>query len=150
MTTPPNVLLVLTDQHRADHVGFMPGSPVRTPTLDALADKLAQICLLVYFTLAPGPAFAPIPLWFLIVVLARDAALGAGWLVLRLRRGPVRVIHKAHGRLSSLLMFGILVWVTAAFYRPVLLPALWVAAALIVVSAARVERPSSSLGLLRV
>ncbi len=34
---PPNVLFIITDQQRADHVGFMGNSVVRTPNLDALA-----------------------------------------------------------------------------------------------------------------
>ena len=36
-TRMPNVLLILTDQHRADHVGFAGNDEVRTPNLDALA-----------------------------------------------------------------------------------------------------------------
>jgi arylsulfatase A-like enzyme len=35
----PNVLFVITDQHRADHVGFMGNEVVRTPNLDALAAR---------------------------------------------------------------------------------------------------------------
>ena len=35
----PNVLFVITDQHRADHVGFMGNDVVRTPHLDALAAR---------------------------------------------------------------------------------------------------------------
>ena len=37
--TRPNVLVVVTDQHRADHVGFMGNDVVRTPNLDALASS---------------------------------------------------------------------------------------------------------------
>ncbi|MDH4169557.1 MAG: sulfatase-like hydrolase/transferase [Acidimicrobiia bacterium] len=37
MTNPPNILFLLTDQQRADHVGYIPGSPARTPVLDQLA-----------------------------------------------------------------------------------------------------------------
>ena len=33
----PDLVLVMTDQHRHDQVGWFPGSPVRTPTLDRLA-----------------------------------------------------------------------------------------------------------------
>ena len=33
----PDIVLVMTDQQRHDQVGWAPGSPVRTPTLDALA-----------------------------------------------------------------------------------------------------------------
>jgi len=35
----PNVLVIITDQHRADHVGFMGNQVVRTPHLDALAQR---------------------------------------------------------------------------------------------------------------
>ena len=35
--TKPNVLFIITDQHRADHNGFMGNSVVQTPNLDALA-----------------------------------------------------------------------------------------------------------------
>lgn len=35
----PNVLFIITDQHRADHVGFMGNEVVRTPNLDALAER---------------------------------------------------------------------------------------------------------------
>ncbi len=34
-----NVLLIITDQHRADHVGFMGNQVVQTPNLDALAAR---------------------------------------------------------------------------------------------------------------
>ena len=37
MTKPPNVLFIITDQHRADHTGFMGNTVVRTPHLDRLA-----------------------------------------------------------------------------------------------------------------
>lgn len=35
----PNVLFIITDQHRADHTGFMGNEVVRTPNLDALAAR---------------------------------------------------------------------------------------------------------------
>jgi arylsulfatase A-like enzyme len=35
----PNVLFIITDQHRADHVGFMGNNVVQTPNLDALAAR---------------------------------------------------------------------------------------------------------------
>lgn len=39
MTERPNVLLIMTDQHRADHTGFGGNEVVRTPNLDALAAR---------------------------------------------------------------------------------------------------------------
>jgi arylsulfatase A-like enzyme len=35
----PNVLFVITDQQRFDHVGFMGNDVVRTPTLDGIAAR---------------------------------------------------------------------------------------------------------------
>ena len=35
----PNVLLIITDQHRVDHLGFSGNAEVRTPNLDALAGE---------------------------------------------------------------------------------------------------------------
>ena len=37
MPERPNILFIITDQHRADHVGFMGNEVVRTPHLDGLA-----------------------------------------------------------------------------------------------------------------
>ena len=37
--TRPNIVVFMTDQHRADHVGFGGNSVVHTPILDALADR---------------------------------------------------------------------------------------------------------------
>lgn len=39
MQQRPNVLFIITDQHRADHVGFMGNEVVRTPNLDAIAAR---------------------------------------------------------------------------------------------------------------
>jgi len=35
----PNILFIITDQHRADHVGFMGNRVVQTPNLDAIAAR---------------------------------------------------------------------------------------------------------------
>ena len=35
----PNILVIVTDQQRADHAGFMGNGVVRTPNLDALAAR---------------------------------------------------------------------------------------------------------------
>lgn len=36
----PNIILLMTDQHRADHAGFLPGSRMATPHLDRLAGSV--------------------------------------------------------------------------------------------------------------
>lgn len=38
---PYNIVLIMTDQHRVDHAGFIPGSRLETPHLDRLADSVA-------------------------------------------------------------------------------------------------------------
>ena len=39
MAARPNVVLIVTDQHRLDHTGFGGNAVVRTPHLDALAAR---------------------------------------------------------------------------------------------------------------
>lgn len=39
MTDRPNFLLILTDQHRADHLGYAGHATLRTPAIDSLADR---------------------------------------------------------------------------------------------------------------
>ena len=105
-------------------------------TLDAVADKLAQVGLLLYFTVSSGPAFAALPAWFFAVVLGRDLVLAAGWSCVRKRRGRVEVVHHWHGKAASVLIFALLVWVTGDFGRVVLGPALTVISVLIALSTA--------------
>ena len=38
----PNVLLIITDQHRADHLGCYGNHQVKTPNIDALAQSGAR------------------------------------------------------------------------------------------------------------
>ena len=37
---PLNIVLLMTDEHRADHVSFLPGSRVQTPNMDRLAGSV--------------------------------------------------------------------------------------------------------------
>lgn len=38
---PLNIILIMTDQHRVDHVSFLPGSKMKTPNIDRLAESCA-------------------------------------------------------------------------------------------------------------
>ena len=95
-------------------------------TLDAVADKLAQVLILTYLALRPGPAFAVVPLWFLAVLIARDAVMLVAFLTLRARLGAVHVVHHLHGKLTSLLLFGLLFVYSAGYagwdLTPLLVP----------------------------
>ena len=78
--------------------------------VDAVADKLVQVCMVGFFALSVGPVFRPIPMWFLIVIFGRDLVLLVGVLVLRARYGPLDVVHRWHGRVASTLVHGVLFW----------------------------------------
>ncbi|MCB9914810.1 MAG: CDP-alcohol phosphatidyltransferase family protein [Planctomycetes bacterium] len=81
--------------------------------LDAVADKLAQVMLLVFLTFDASGAFTRVPLPFFWLVVGRDVLLGAGSLLVRRRRGRVEAPHRWHGKLSSLLFFFLLLALTA-------------------------------------
>jgi phosphatidylglycerophosphate synthase len=105
-------------------------------SLDALADKIAQIGLLVFFTLDRGPGFATVPVWFVVFILARDLYMLTGWLIVRRKRAVVNVVHKFHGKLASVLIFALLLWITTGATGNLLLPALWLIVAVVVGSCA--------------
>jgi phosphatidylglycerophosphate synthase len=92
------------------------GTPLGA-VLDAVADKLAQVSLVAYFTLRDSAAFEQIPLWFLLLLVARDLVLASGSLLVRRRHGAVDVEHKVHGKLVSLLQFALLLAITLGLGR---------------------------------
>jgi len=102
--------------------------------LDALADKLAQVSLLLFFALSDGVAFAPVPWWFVGLIVGRDLLLLAGAALVRRRCGDVAVVHEAHGRFASLLLFVLLIWVTLDLPRGPVPYALWTIAGVVLLS----------------
>lgn len=108
--------------------------------LDALADKLTQVSLLLFFAFSRGPAFASVPLWLPGLIVARDVLIGAGMLAVRVRLGSVRVIHRPHGKLASTLVFVFLLWITARLPAAGLAPLLWLVAGVVTVSTVQYVR----------
>ena len=82
-------------------------------TLDAFADKLAQVGLVTFFTFRGAPVFPETPLWFFLLLFGRDVFLGCGWLLTRWLRGNMRVVHRVHGKAVSVLLFLLLMWLSA-------------------------------------
>jgi cardiolipin synthase len=101
-------------------------------TLDAVADKLAQVVLVTYLALRIGPAFAAVPLWFLGLLIARDLVLLAGVLAIRSRVGRVAVVHRWHGKAASVLLFLLLCAFSAGHGDEVTWPLLCAIAVLVV------------------
>jgi phosphatidylglycerophosphate synthase len=104
--------------------------------VDALADKLAQVTLVAFFTFSGGAAFASLPLWFFALVLGRDLVLGGGWVALRARSVPFDVVHRIHGRAATVGVFAMLFWLTAGIESDGFAALMLLTAALIWVSTA--------------
>lgn len=104
-------------------------------TLDAVADKLAQVVLLTFFTFRGPPAYASIPLWFLLLIFGRDLLLLLGYFSVRRRVGSVVVVHRAHGKIASVLLFVLLVWIDAGGSEAVVRVAVPMFAAVVACSA---------------
>jgi CDP-diacylglycerol--glycerol-3-phosphate 3-phosphatidyltransferase len=66
--------------------------------VDAASDKLAQFAVLIFLVVSVGPVFTSIPVWFLAVILGCDLLGLVGWLFLRVRYGPIEVVHRLHGK----------------------------------------------------
>ena len=86
-------------------------------TLDAVADKLAQVATVTFLAWLAAPVFSPIPIWLWGVLLLRDLLLGVGWVCVWLRRRTVRVEHRWHGKAASLVLFALVLAATAAAPR---------------------------------
>ncbi|MCH2107212.1 MAG: CDP-alcohol phosphatidyltransferase family protein [Planctomycetes bacterium] len=86
-------------------------------TLDATADKLAQVACLAFFLGDHEPTFARVPLAFFGLILARDIVMLTGYLILRRGVGEVDSEHRWHGRVSTALMFLLVTLVTAGASR---------------------------------
>lgn len=104
--------------------------------LDAVADKLTQVAACTYFALRDGDAFAPLPVWFLGLLIARDALLLVGFACIHRRRGRVHAEHRAHGRIASVLLFVLLLVQTGGASATTLQPMLLATAAMFVGSTA--------------
>lgn len=83
-------------------------------TLDAVADKLAQVASVTFLVFFANAAFTPLPLWLWATLVVRDGALAVGWVLVYRKHRVVVVEHKWHGKASSLVLFAVIVMATAA------------------------------------
>ena len=83
-------------------------------TLDAVADKLAQVVSVTFLVFFSSPGFTPLPLWLWLTLVLRDGALAVGWVLVYRKHRVVVVEHKWHGKASSLVLFAVIVMATAA------------------------------------
>jgi len=74
-------------------------------TLDAVADKLAQVVTVTFLTWIAVPGFTALPRWLFWALLVRDLLLSLGWLAVWRRRGEVLAEHRWYGPAASLALF---------------------------------------------
>jgi len=103
-------------------------------TLDAVADKLAQIAFVTYLVFRPSPAFEALPMWFWGALAGRDAFLALGYFAIRRRHGTVDTEHEVHGKVASVLLFMVILAVAGWGDAPVAL--LMITAAVVTLSTA--------------
>jgi cardiolipin synthase (CMP-forming) len=104
-------------------------------TLDAIADKLAQLSFVTYLAWWAIPPLDRLPIWFWAIVVARDLALLIGYAVLKRRRGTVDTEHLGHGKLASVLLFVIVLGAITPLVEPnMTLGACWLTAPVIALS----------------
>ncbi len=111
--------------HATTHVGAI---------LDAVADKVAQVAFVSYFTFRDVPGLTRLPLWFFAVVLLHDLLLATGYLVVRARRGFVVTEHRAHGKVSSLVLFFVILSIVLEAPYQLTIGGCMLSASLIVIS----------------
>ena len=109
-------------------------------TLDAAADKFAQVSALVFFVVSGGVAYATVPLWFVAVIVLRDVLLAIGYVTVRRKKGEVMVEHEIHGKIATVLLFGLVLWITLDLPRGMVVPMCAGIAAFVAVSTARYIR----------
>jgi len=105
--------------------------------LDPIADKLAQVTLLVLLAWGGRAEFGIVPRWFVALVIGRDLFLVYGALRVRARLGRVAIKARWQGKLSTLLVFGILFAALVPAPQAITDLIAWVTAPIVVSSAVR-------------
>lgn len=105
--------------------------------LDPIADKLAQVTLLVLLAWGGRAEFGTVPRWFVALVIGRDLFLVYGALRVRTRLGRVTIKARWQGKLSTLLVFGILFAALVPAPQRITDVLAWVTAPIVVASAVR-------------
>lgn len=105
--------------------------------LDASADKLAQWTFVGYLAFRGPPVWSSIPVVFFGLVLGRDALLTTGYLVMRARSAAVDTHHRLHGKVSSVLLFSVVLSTVLALPSQVTRTLLYASTAAILYSTVR-------------
>lgn len=85
---------------------------------DATADRLALLLPLLYLALRPQAAFADVPLWIPLWLVALDLSAGSAWLIAsRMGRRP-SFSHAMVGRVAVWILFALVLWILMGWPQP--------------------------------
>lgn len=115
--------------------------------LDAIADKLAQLVVVLLLAIAPPAGFYPVPLWFVALLIVRDLTMIIGLALIWARCAHLQVSHQWHGKASSLLMFTLMVAVHFTLPPPLMTVGFVVGGVLLLVSTGMYAK--DGIGVLR-
>lgn len=88
--------------------------------LDPLADKLLLVSGVVLLSMDNGPWFDRLPLWLVATIVARDALLALGWVVIYHACGKVVVRPRIIGKLATVLQMLTVSWVLLKWHSSLL------------------------------
>lgn len=103
-------------------------------TLDAVADKLAQVAFVTYLVWRTHPHLEALPIWFWAMLVLRDGVIGAGYLTIRAKHGTVDAEHEVHGKVSSVLLFFVVLAAIASVTTWATTVAIWLTAPVVIFS----------------
>ncbi|VVM04960.1 Putative CDP-diacylglycerol--glycerol-3-phosphate 3-phosphatidyl-transferase 2 [Methylacidimicrobium cyclopophantes] len=101
--------------------------------LDPVADKMVLLVSLLCLTTIPSPQSAPLPVWFLVLVLSRDSFLVGGIAILRLLKREVPIHPHWTGKAAT--FFSFLTVAAALLKLPWAIAICWISAGFILASA---------------
>jgi CDP-diacylglycerol--glycerol-3-phosphate 3-phosphatidyltransferase len=79
--------------------------------LDPLADKLLLVSGVVVLSFDNAPRLGQIPLWLIGTILARDALLLIGVIVIRLTVGAIKVRPRLTGKIATVFQMIVVIWI---------------------------------------
>lgn len=79
--------------------------------LDPLADKLLVISAIILLSLENHGRFTPIPMWFTVTILSRDAILIIGMAVIHYTMGKIKVRPRIVGKIATICQMAFVLWI---------------------------------------
>ena len=83
--------------------------------LDPIADKLLVLSVFFMLAFVQSPLFS-IPLWFVLLVLFKEAILIIGSFILYQRKGHIEIQPTVLGKMTTVVQMGFIMWLFACYF----------------------------------